>query len=474
MTRSTLLYVPMLCLVSLLSVSAQNWPTFQMDNQRSGYTPSEVSLPLNLEWSYSAPTPPQTAWPDPARWDSYAHIKDLKSMRDFDPVFYVTSSDGRVYFGSSVDDSVHCLNGNSGQREWQFFTDAPVRIPPTIHENKLYFASDDGHAYCIDAVSGEEIWRYNASGSERLIPSNGKLISPWPVRTGVLIEDGIAYFGASLVPWEPSYVCAVDAETGSDQGEGLYRHVMEGMTLQGVILASTRQLYFSQGRQHPLVFERQQGELVGGLGSGGNGGVFAILTPESTLIHGRGKAKSSDTEFRGFDPETGDQVASFPNATAMVIKDTIAYLHTAENLLAFDRFRYLEIEAEERELFRQRNELTEQVKELGAETVSEEKSNLLAEIETINKTLETLGEERKGCILWQTPSDHAHTLIMAGDTLFAGGENEVAAFDRNDGTVLDTIMVEGGAHGLAVADGKLFISTDLGHVYSFGSVLAEQ
>lgn len=452
---------------------ADDWATFQNDNRRSGVTEDTVQLPLNLEWSYGAPTPPQTAWPDPARWDSYAHIKDLKSMRDFDPVFYVTSADGLVYFGSSVDDSVHCLNATSGNREWQFFTDGPVRIPPTIHEGRLYFGSDDGHAYCIDARSGEEIWRYNASGSDRVIPSNSKLISPWPVRTGVLVEEGIAYFGASLVPWEPSYVCAIDAETAADNGEGFYRHKLEGLTLQGVILASTRQLYFSQGRQHPLVFERQQGEMVGGLGSGGDGGVFAILTPESTLIHGRGKRKSSATEFRGFNPETGDQVASFPNATAMVIRDKIAYLHTAENLLAFDRFTYLELEAQERELIRERNAVSEQVKELGRDTVSDEKNRLLTMIEDINDRIDSVGKAKKACILWQTPSTHAHTLILAGETLFAGGDNEVAAFDMQDGSILDTIAVDGGAHGLAVADGKLFISTDLGKVYSFGSLRTE-
>ena len=30
----------------------------------------------------------------------------------------------------------------------------------------------------------------------------------------MLVSDGTAYFAASLLPWKPTYLCAVDAATG--------------------------------------------------------------------------------------------------------------------------------------------------------------------------------------------------------------------------------------------------------------------
>jgi len=61
--------------------------------------------------------------------------------------------------------------------------------------------------------------------------SNGKLISHWPCRTGVLIHDSLAYYGASLLPWEKSYLCAVDARSGDEEGSGRYCVTFEHLTM---------------------------------------------------------------------------------------------------------------------------------------------------------------------------------------------------------------------------------------------------
>jgi len=100
------------------------------------------------------------AWSGPAKWDAYSGNKDLQSMRNFDPVFYVTISNKLVYFGSSIDNSIHCLNLNNGNEKWASFTSGAVRLPPSINSGKCYFGSDDGHVYCVESVSGKFNWKY--------------------------------------------------------------------------------------------------------------------------------------------------------------------------------------------------------------------------------------------------------------------------------------------------------------------------
>ncbi|MDE0737487.1 MAG: PQQ-binding-like beta-propeller repeat protein, partial [Pirellulaceae bacterium] len=214
-----------LLLGTMHHATAADWPTYRHDNRRSGITREALSTAsLGLLWSWSSTLPPQSAWAGPAKWDAYAGIRGLKSMRMYDPVFHVVAAGNQVYFGSSVDDSAHCLDATTGKPLWQFTTEGPVRIAPSYHSGRLYFGSDDGHAYCLNAKTGDLRWRFNPSlqGNNGTLPDdlahrivhNGRLIPFWPCRSGLMIQSGTAYFSASLFPWHPSYLCAVNAING--------------------------------------------------------------------------------------------------------------------------------------------------------------------------------------------------------------------------------------------------------------------
>ena len=56
-----------LCLIPLLA-AADDWPTYRHDNRRSAVSPEGLHQPLQEDWVYRAPRPPQTAWAGPARW----------------------------------------------------------------------------------------------------------------------------------------------------------------------------------------------------------------------------------------------------------------------------------------------------------------------------------------------------------------------------------------------------------------------
>jgi outer membrane protein assembly factor BamB len=74
-----------------------------------------------------------------------------------------------------------------------------------------------------------------------------------------------------------------------------------------------------------------------------------------------------------------------------------------------------------------------------------------------------------GAVQWSVPSPYRYSLIIATDTIFAGGDDEVAAFSTATGQKLWTAAVNGRACGLAAANSRLYVSTDLGAIHTFGS-----
>ena len=71
------------------------------------------------------------------------------------------------------------------------------------------------------------------------------------------------------------------------------------------------------------------------------------------------------------------------------------------------------------------------------------------------------------CTLWEVPCPYPHDLILAGDLLFLGGDDEVAAFSAETGDKRWTCPVRGRAQGLAVATGGLYVSTNQGDIVRF-------
>ena len=128
-----------------IMVAEAEWPTYRHDNARSAHTTESLeSTELHTAWHWDSVRPPRPAWAGPAKWDAYNDIPRLNSMRNYDAAMHTTVSGGKVYFGSSVDDTVRCLDAITGTVLWSYTTDGPVRIAPSVAEDKVYFGSDDG------------------------------------------------------------------------------------------------------------------------------------------------------------------------------------------------------------------------------------------------------------------------------------------------------------------------------------------
>jgi outer membrane protein assembly factor BamB len=140
-----------------------------------------------------------------------------------------------IFIASSAESSVIALDTCDSTANWRAFASAPVRIAPTFESGKVYFGSDDGSARCVSATDGSNIWTYRANSSKKLIPNDSRFISLYPCRTRVMVQNGRAYAGFGLAPWEASYLSCVDADSGSEQ----YKTTLSlGNTLSAIVCHS--------------------------------------------------------------------------------------------------------------------------------------------------------------------------------------------------------------------------------------------
>ncbi|MCP4849664.1 MAG: PQQ-binding-like beta-propeller repeat protein [Verrucomicrobiaceae bacterium] len=403
------------CLLCSRVIGA-DWPTHGHDNRRSATTEEQLNISsLSLSWSWKSPTPPSPAWKGTARWDAYNYIRNNKSMRAYDRAFNISSAGNQLFVASSAESAVIALNTADGIENWRAFASAPVRIAPTYDSGKVYFGSDDGTVRCVSAEDGAKIWSYRANPSRKLIPNDGRFISLYPCRTGVMVKDGKAYAGFGLVPWKASYLSSIDANSGKQ----LYRTTLNvgnslGHTLEGALLATNDRIFAPQGRISPVSFNLSNGVRQARLEGGG--GAFAIVTNDGKLLTGPGFGNSSFAKSRkNFIQETNTS-----NLSAIVRHaDAHAVLATATT------FHFL----------------------------------IKDKIRAVTRN--------GGATRWLGSLEGANTLALAGTTLFVGGRNRVIALDPANGEELWTAVVSGEVHSLAIANGKLFASTSGGRIYCY-------
>lgn len=419
----------------LAAASGADWPTHRADQARSGVVAEEVALPLEEVWVHEPGAPPCPAWPElPAKQDVWHRLPWLSPTVTYDRAFQVAVAGGRVFFGSSADDTVYCLEAATGKVCWSFATEGPIRLAPTVADRRVYVGSDDGCLYCLTAAEGTLLWRYRAGPEDRRLPGNGRIISLWPVRCGVVVDSGAVYFCAGLFPCQGVYLVALDAQTGKP----LWKQPINE-SAQGFLLASATRLFVPTGRTAPHAYGRSAGEDLGRIPGGGvdsrAGGTFALLA-DDMLIHAAGE----DGKIHFSKANAPERIVSAAGLRLLVHGST-SYILTQNRLLAVDRAAYIELGRLEAKKQRSPEE---------------------------QRRFEQLSGPPKGYLKWDVPCANPYELIMAGGAIFAGGEDRVVAYRAADGKKLWTGPVSGKAYGLAASGGRLLVSTDTGAIYCFG------
>jgi len=445
-------------LLTAAMASADDWPTYQHDAARSGVTPEELALPLHEQWHYQSRQAPSPAWPPPALQDFWHELSGLRPLVTFDRAYHPVTVGNTVYFGSSSDYRVYALEAATGAVRWSFFTGGPVRLAPTVWDGKVYVGSDDGWVYCLDAGNGALRWKHRPTLEERVVPGNGRMISLLPVRTGVLVDDGVAYYAAGLFPGQAVYQGALDARDGSV----LWQKRNEELSPQGYLLASPSRLFVPTGRTTPAMFDRATGAALGALE--GQGGAYALLVGDA-VVSGPGR---SSGQLDVSETETSESFATFDGLRLLVSGD-MAYMQSKETISALDRARHTALAKERHGLLKRTNDVNDRLKRLAHKPDAPETQALNAELAQLTQATEELARQMAACFMWKQPSDCSYAFVLAGSTLFAGGDGQVVAFDAANGAVRWTGAVNGKAHGLAAANGRLFVSTDQGTLYCFGA-----
>ena len=431
---------------------ASDWPTYQHDNSRSGVAGESLLTPFTEGWVHRSKHEPRPAWRGEAKWDGYNKVYDMKSRQGFDYAYHTVIANGLLYFGSSADDKIYCLDAKTGKEKWIFFTEGPVRLAPTIADGRVFVGSDDGHAYCLDAATGKLIWKTRLGPKDYRIPGNGRIISRWPLRTGIVVIDNLAYCAAGMFPAEGIYISAVDVRDGKIR----WQQKQGDLPAQGYLLASHTRLYVPAGRNNPVVLNRSDGKRIRVVS--GQGGTYALLTGDS-LVFGPGK-----TGTLGFvESNKSDQLASF-KGNHMIVTPEMSYLQGDTHLSALDRSRYLDLARKRRSLQSRQKALSEELKKIKA-TSTAKRQTLQKQLTDIGQSIDGVTTEMGQCFPWKVRCEQPLSMVLAGKTLITGGHDSVSAFDASNGQKLWSGKAEGDVFGLAVADGRLFVSTNRGVIH---------
>ena len=428
------------------------WAKYQNDNYNSGVSNESIEFPLVEKWRYIANHKPDPAWPEPAKADLWHEIPKLAPLVTYDRAYHVSVKNDLLYFASSTDHKIYCLDANTGFEVWTFFTDGPNRTSPVISGENLYFGSDDGYVYCLEAETGKFIWKKYISEKNRKIIGNSQIISSCPVRSGLLIRNDSLFGAAGLFPTDEVYVFALNKNDGSV----IWKEKQSDLSPQGYPVLKDSLIYIPGSRSRPYVFNVSDGKLVKKLG--GVAGDYIAAT-EKELFHGMNNSGKIDNK---------DFLSAALSGYKVIEKENIFYITSDFYITALEKEKYEEVIA-------RRKELNDQVSKAGTElkglrnTVGgggELIDNKLNEIINIGRRIEQLeGKE----FLWRRNINLPYSMIMSNGHLIVGEKNNVKIIDAKTGEIVWENSLTGNPYGLAFACGKLFVSTDEGNIHCFST-----
>ena len=288
------------------------------------------------------------------------------------------SVDNKILVGSD-DRYFYCLNSQTGEEIWSFFTDTPIRSTAVVHNNFIYFEGNN-ILFCLN-IDGEEQWRdtlytgrcnvyidnwdyYHSSpviiDNVLYICTQGGLALGFNVedgsevfrvqttlqatiRTTPAISDGKIYFG----DWEGRFYCydLSTAELVWMYNAYAERAWSSGSQITTSPVVAEGKVYFAGRGSVLFCLNASTGEKIWSFRSPTSQWLVGGPTYEDGVIY---LGTSDQKKFRAFNAETGEifwQVSIPINlfSTPFIIGDVIyigtgnAYSNTTGNILAVNK-----------------------------------------------------------------------------------------------------------------------------------------
>jgi outer membrane protein assembly factor BamB len=215
---------------------AADWPTSMADAQRSGITRQNLSRPLVPAW-------------------------DVRLPGELTPC---VAAGALVFLGSS-DETIRALDAATGKVRWTFAAAGPVKNAPAYWNGRIFTGCEDGWLYCLAAADGRLLWKLRGGPSARRQVAFERVISAWPLRHGVAVEDGTVYFSAGFLPGNRQFGYAADAQSG--QVRWRTQIAAEIIPCGDLVLKPDTVMYPSPGSAaiyHPVFLSRKDGSRQGG------------------------------------------------------------------------------------------------------------------------------------------------------------------------------------------------------------------
>lgn len=402
---------------------ADDWPMYKGNAARNSFTSEQLPDKLSLRWVVKSAHAAMPAWA-------------MSNRLGFDRADQPVVAGDSLYHGSSADGQIRALDVGSGKERWTFYTGGPIRFAPVVWKDRVITASDDGWLYCLTAAEGKLLWKKQGGPDDGMLLGNDRLVSRWPARGGPVVFEDTAYFAAGIWPSEGIYLYALDEATGkvlwcNDKSGSIFMgqphggaYAASGVSAQGYLVVNDDQLLVPTGRAVPAAFDRATGKFryfhlqanthKGGAATLAIGPYF--FNAGFTYEAGSGKV---------LDPVGAGEVAAVPEGLILsTSKEVIAYQWA-------------------------------------------DKTKLIKKFELVKyKGLEKL---------WSVPGiSGGVSVAVAGRSVVCGGDGRVTVVHRETKKAVWSTEVDGIPHGLAIAQGRLFVSTDKGSLYCFDAANTEK
>jgi outer membrane protein assembly factor BamB len=253
---------------------------------------------------------------------------------------------GTLYIPNNSTDTLSAVDTRSGDLEWTYFADAPIRFAPVADESNVYFVADDGCLYSVSQKTGKLNWKVQGGPTERWLLGNSRLISSWPARGGPVLHEGKIYFTTSIWSFMGIFVHCVDADTGTtvwtNSGDGTNYTVQPhgapafaNVVPQGHLSLTNGKLVVPGGRSMPAVYAADTGKQVFFNYDKRNGGHYVTAGDNFFYMPGATYDCDRGAEVDKRAPVVGDS-------------ETVVFLNGSEIEVASAKASFQEVETKDR------------------------------------------------------------------------------------------------------------------------------